>query len=111
MGMAVAFDLRERVLVAVAQLVGQAARGNGDKVVQVVVDVLLDGVGGAEIGTDVGVDFVPGAAELFFQVAAQGLKIFVEDFAALVADVAGSHGFVARLVVGCQGAASGGGGV
>ena len=38
-------------LVAVAQLVGQAARGDGDEVVQVVADVLLDG-GDSLVGLD-----------------------------------------------------------
>ena len=41
--------------------------------------MLLGGAGGAEVGADFGVDLVPGAAGLLFQVAAQGLEVFVKS--------------------------------
>ncbi|HTT78747.1 MAG TPA: hypothetical protein VMF86_03625 [Stellaceae bacterium] len=83
-----------------------AAPLDGHEVAQMIADVLLHGVVGAQMRGDLGIDLVPRPADLTLQIAPERRQVFVQLLGITGDEVPAAHAFPLRKILKRRGAAA-----
>lgn len=83
-----------------------APRLDGDEIAEMIADMLLHGIVGAQMLGDLGIDLVPQAADLTLQIAAQRAEIFIEFPRTTGEDMGSAHALTMRQMIERHGAAA-----